>query len=235
MHSFIQNATILLIDNDVHILDMTRSALMSAGYQVIEASDGQSGLRAFYDHVPSLVILDAELPKINGLEVCSRMRMASDLPIILVSDRGGDDDVIDGYERGATYYIVKPVLVRDLLARVKIALERRKTSVRRTSQFYGDAYLTVDLASREVYVKGEPIILSRTEFSLLALLIQHHNRTLNYHQILGHVWHDGTNLSARRVHTVIWRLRKKIEVDPTQPVYLVGEYGIGYRFESSTV
>ena len=171
---------LVVVDDDKNISRLMEFGLKSAGFEPLVAKDGQEGLRLLYAHQPALVILDIMMPNMDGWTVCQRIREVSDVPIIMVTARDQDADIVKGLDLGADDYVVKPVRMPVLLARVKACLRRAETNKAASglALTYADGYLTVDLQTRRVTVRDEPIKLTPTEFNLLARLVQSAGRVL---------------------------------------------------------
>ena len=228
-----ENKKILVIDDDPHLRRLIEATLTQAGALVFTAADGEEGLREFYARQPDLVVLDVMMPKLDGWETCRTIRRLSDVPIIMLTVRGHEDDIVRGLELGADDYITKPFSVKVLAARVQAALRRSKpeTTAPEASSGYQDDHLTIDLPARRVYVKGEQVKLTAKEFDLLQYLLENAGRVLTLQQILEHVWGWEYQDDLDYVRVYVWHLRQKIEEDPRRPKYLLTEHGVGYRFE----
>ena len=225
---------ILVIDDDPRLVKLVDYSLTQEGYEVYKAYDGQEGLRQMYSHQPDLVILDIMMPRMDGWQVCRRIREMSNVPIIMLTAKGGEEDIARGLDYGADDYLTKPFRVKELLARVRAVLRRAALPPPTEEPVtYSDEYLTVNLAERRVVVQGEPVKLTPTEFRLLALLVKNAGRVLTFQQILEHVWGWEYQDDVDYVRIYVWHLRQKIEEDPSQPRYILTEYGVGYRFEKA--
>ena len=225
-------ARILVIDDDPILLKVTAANLKDAGHYPLTVDNGQDGMRLVFDERPDLVLLDVMMPGMDGFEVTRRIRELTDIPIIMITARQKEEDIIHGLEMGADDYIVKPFRLGELMARVNAAL-RRATINPSTSQeldVYVDDWLNIDLPSRTVEVNSERIKLSATEFNLLALLLRNSGRVLETNQILKHVWGPEYGDEVAYVRVYISHLRQKIEPDPSEPIYLHTERQVGYRF-----
>lgn len=223
---------ILVVDDELNLLQALRRSLELESYQVVSASDGQEALRVFYSERPDLLILDVMMPGMDGWQVCRRVREMSDVPIIILTAKVEKNDVVHGFSLGADDYITKPFHLKELLARVRVAL-RRTRSEAHTSQkvIYSDDYLSIDLDARQVSVNGKPVKLTPTEYKLLALLVESGGQTLEFHHILESIWGTEYLSETDYVRTYIWQLRRKLEPDPKNPRYLLTELNVGYRFE----
>lgn len=222
---------VLVIDDDASLVKVLTYNLQQAGYQTLAATDGHVALRLLYAERPDLLILDINLPELNGWQVCERVREMSDLPIIMLTAREHDDDIVKGLDLGADDYIVKPFTMKEVLARVRATLRRTYLQAdTRQVTTYHDAYLYIDLETHSVTTHGVAVALTPTEYSILALLIENQERVLRFQEILEQVWGPEYVNETGYVHTYIWRLRRKIEPDPQHPRYILSQLDVGYRF-----
>ncbi len=222
---------ILVIDDDTEFLGLTQTWLQNAGYEVITAGDGSSGLRRVYSNRPKLVLLDVNMPEANGWEVCRRIREMSDIAIIMVTVNRQKDDILRGFGFGADDYVIKPVDFPELLARVGAVLRRCQDLIEDDDPgVFHQGEITVDWKSRQVYVSEQPVKLSPTEFRLLSCLVKNKGWVVTHEQLLHKAW--GPNYIGDRsfVKLYIRYLRQKLEKDPHHPTLIVTERGIGYRF-----
>jgi two-component system KDP operon response regulator KdpE len=229
--NFLQDRKILVIDDDPTLRELINITFTSQGCRVILAMNGSEGLRLFFDHRPDLVILDVMMPELDGWTVCTQIRQLSDVPIIMLTSLGSEQDVVRGLELGAVDYIVKPFSPKILVARANAGLRQTaqvQLPPKQTS--FNDGYLSIDLTKRRVLVKDEPVKLSSTEYKLLTYLVQNANQVLTTEQILEHVWGWEYRDSSDYVHVYISHLRRKIEMESKEPQYILTEYGIGYYF-----
>ena len=224
--------SLLIIEDDRNLVDAMVLYLSSMNYEISTAYDGMEGLQMVYGQRPDLVILDLMLPKLDGWEVCERVRGVSDVPIIMLTARGQEAEKVKGLKMGADDYMVKPFSLKELEARIQSVLRRAAWGVPDGSEeTYSDDYLTVDLAGRRVSVQGEVVELTPTEFRLLAYLVENGNRVLTYGQLLQNVWGWEYTDDFDYIRVYVWRLRKKIEQDAKNPRYIRTEHGVGYRFQ----
>lgn len=230
MQDVLEGKTILIIDDDPAITDLVKRILRSANVQV--AANGVEGLNQFYVLRPDLVVLDIMLPDMDGKQVCSRLREVANTPVLMLTGLAKDSDVIDGLDCGADDYVTKPFTPGILLARARSILRRTAGPyVIGKTIIYQDDYMRIDLAQRQVWVNQQPVILTTTEYRLLAYLLDHIGQTVTYHQILEQIWGQEYVDSPEYVHVYVSHLRKKLEKNPTRPHYLLTEHGIGYRFQ----
>lgn len=222
---------ILIVDDDPMLSELIGYNLESEGYAIVRAQDGREGLRKFEAEQPDLVILDVSMPKLNGWEVCERIRAVSDTPVMMLTAQGQEEDIVRGLNLGADDYLTKPFQVRVLLARIRATLRRAHLSPEPEPEVtYADDYLVIDLADRRVTVGGESTKLTPTEYKLLAFLVENKGRILTFRQILENVWGFEYIDDIDYLRVYIWHLRKKIELDSKNPVYLLNELSTGYRF-----
>ena len=223
---------VLIVDDEPAVLELVRRNLEKGGYRVVTASDGQEGMRALYAERPDLVILDVRMPGLDGWQVCQRIRDMSDVPIIMLTARREEADIIKGLDLGADDYLTKPFRKGELLARVNAVLRRaRKGVIDLSGVTYEDDYLSIDLSARRVAIDGELVQLTPTEYRLLALLVENKGRALTFRQILESVWGFEYLDEVDYVRVYVWHLRRKIEPDSRHPRYLINELNVGYRFE----
>ncbi len=222
----------LIVDDDLALADVVSFTIRRAGYDVIMAHDGQTAIDRWKSDSPDLIILDLNLPKMDGLQVCQKIRAESDIPIIILSVRGEEDDVVRGLELGADDYIVKPFSPRQLVARVEAVLRRSKTASSTHAQFSaGD--LSFDPNRGEVYRLGETIAkLTRLECRLLEVLMLNAGQVLLADSLIDSVWGPAGGDRAM-LKQLIYRLRRKIEFDSAEPVHIKTIAGVGYLFEAS--
>lgn len=222
---------VLIIDDDKALVELVSNTLKHEGYRVLAAYDGQSGLRQVYQHQPDLIILDINMPTMDGWVVCQRVREVSSTPIIMLTARDEPEEIVKGLDLGADDYINKPFQFSVLLARVRANLRRATTKPLHKDMTYSDDYLTVSLDDHRVMVKGESIRLTPTEFDLLARLVDNAPRIIPYRELLEQVWGFEYIDDIDYLRVYIWHLRRKLEPNPKEPTYIVNELGVGYRFE----
>jgi two-component system alkaline phosphatase synthesis response regulator PhoP len=229
------NQLILVVDDEPHICRLARDYLERAGYRVQTAGDGPTALSIAAHEQPDLVVLDLNLPPspsgaaMDGLDVCRTLRRSSDVPIIMLTARVDETDRLIGLELGADDYITKPFSPRELVARVRAVLRRVQGGVRQPGLLRAGE-LEIDLHGHRVTRAGEPVRLTRTEFTLLAVLAQNPGQTFSRAQLLDRlhgVAYDGYD---RSVDAHVKNLRRKLEPDPAEPRYVLTVYGIGYKF-----
>jgi two-component system KDP operon response regulator KdpE len=224
---------ILAIDDDYLLLQLIQRSLESAGYDVIIALDGHSGLQQFHKSQPHLVILDVMMPHIDGWETCRRIRDMSTVPVIMLTALGSHQDIVRGLKIGADDYLVKPFHPEELQARVEAVLRRMRMpppSSDNSPLRFGGGALIIDPTNRQVMVDSQAIDLTPTEYDLLLFMAKRAGRILSTEVIFDNVWPYDAEASPDSVKWYIWRLRNKIESDPRNPRYILTERGIGYRF-----
>jgi DNA-binding response OmpR family regulator len=219
---------ILVVDDDLELLGLVAYALRQAGYLVVEASDGAAALAAFGREEPSLVVLDVNLPRMSGLEVCRKIRESSKVPVMMLTVRSAEEDQVQALDLGADDYLTKPFSPRTLLARVR-ALLRRAGSEKPAPLAAGDFML--DLERQSVIVAGgPPVRLTNLEVRLMQLLLANAGHTMPAERLLSHVWGSRGAGDRQILKQLVHRLRQKIEGDAAEPHYLVTVAGVGYAF-----
>jgi two-component system KDP operon response regulator KdpE len=221
------NPRVLIIDDELAIRRLLARTLEASGYTVLLAETAAEGLRQAGMERPDLVILDLGLPDLDGLRVLKELRTWSELPVLILSVRSGEEDIVTCLHAGADDYLIKPFGSGELLARVQTALRHRPSSLAEPSLTTGT--LSVDLAARTVTRSGVPVKLTPTEFKLLALLVRNAGKVLTHRYILEQVWGPAFVEESEYTRVYVGQLRKKIEDDPGRPKILLTESGIGYR------
>jgi two-component system alkaline phosphatase synthesis response regulator PhoP len=222
---------ILIIEDEESILMALEDNLGLEGYEVACAADGEQGLSMAREQKYDLLILDIMLPKMDGFEVCKQLRKDGiTTPILMLTAKSQEIDKVLGLELGADDYVTKPFSPRELLARVKALLRRAGQSRPETDKYsFGD--IEVDFVKYEAKKKGKLIYLSALEFDLLHFLIRHRGQVMDRNSILDEVWGRDVYIQQRTVDKHIAQLRKKIEADPSNPKYIMGMRGVGYKFK----
>jgi DNA-binding response OmpR family regulator len=228
-----EQATILLVDDEDAVQKLLAYPLEHEGYRVLPARDGEEALERFSAEHVDLVVLDVMLPKLDGLEVCKRLRAQSMVPIIMLTARDDELDKVVGLELGADDYITKPFSIREFRSRVRALLRRAATMP------YGDSAreelisadgLRIDLAKRRVEVRGEAVQLTYVEFELLRTLAARPGRVFTRQMLLEALWGDSAYREPRTIDVHVRHLREKLEADPAEPEYITTVRGVGYRF-----
>mgnify|MGYP005854226113 CR=1 FL=1 len=220
---------ILVVDDEAEIVRLVRAYLERAGFAVVTASEGRQALAVFHHERPNLVVLDLNLPGMDGLDVCRALRRDSDVPIIMLTARIEETDRLIGLELGADDYIVKPFSPREVVARVRTVLRRTEASPLRP-EVISSAGVTLDLSQRAASLNGQPLDLTTMEFDLLALLVEHPGQVFTRLQLL-----EGSQDAAyegyeRTIDVHIKNLRKKLGDDSQEPRFIETVRGVGYRF-----
>jgi two-component system, OmpR family, KDP operon response regulator KdpE len=229
----VNDITILVVDDEPQIRRVLRATLSSSGYDVIEAKDGQEAVEMVIRERPALILMDVNMPGMNGLEACSKIRLSFDGPIIMVTVRNSEHDKIVALDSGADDYVVKPFTMGELLARIRAAL--RRAASEEPLPKIETPQLNVDLEKRKVEVRGERVHLSPKEFDVLHLLMIQQGKPLTHKKILQTVWGPDHGEETENLRVVINQLRKKIEKDPARPRYVLTEPWMGYRFQFPSV
>ena len=225
---------ILVIEDDEDILTVLCDQLELDGYDVVKARSGEEGLKGFERYLPDLVILDLNLPDIDGIKICQRLRHISDSPVIILTARDSLSDKIRGFDCGCDDYIVKPFEYLELKARIKACL-RRKRGANSKGEALSFGPLKVILRKREVFLNGKPVHLTKKEFDLLEILVTHPDQVLERDYLCTQLWPDNETYSwSRALDVHIRRLRLKVEPDPDHPSMILTHPGVGYRFNTSS-
>jgi DNA-binding response OmpR family regulator len=226
------SATILLVDDEEAVQKLLTYPLERDGYRVVQARDGEEALRRFSEEHVDLVVLDVMLPRLDGLEVCKRLRSSSFVPIIMLTARDDEVDKVIGLELGADDYITKPFSIREFRSRVRAAL-RRASAPRHDSRDPEPISidgLVIDPARRTVEIDGAPVLLTYVEFELLRTLAARPGRVHTRQALLEAVWGGADYRDPRTIDVHVRHLREKLERDPSEPEYILTVRGVGYRF-----
>lgn len=223
--------SILIIEDDPVLLRGLKDNFVSAGYEVQTASDGRRGLEILLASPPDLLLLDLMLPGVDGYTICQTARAKQlTLPVIMITAKGQEDDVVRGLEAGADDYVTKPFGIRELLARVKAFLRRQEPG----AQVYSFGSYRLDLTSRRLYRETTEVILTAKEFKLLEYFVQRSGRALTRGHILDAVWGSEVFVTERSVDRCVTTLRGKLELDPRNPEFIQTLRDVGYRFEAGS-
>jgi len=223
-----ENANILIIDDEVQIRRLLEISLTTYGFNTLFASTGKEGLVAAATHSPALIILDLGLPDIDGMKLLMSLREWYTKPIIILSVRNSEDDIINALDGGANDYLTKPFRSGELIARIRAAI--RLSEEKRDTPLMEFGTLVIDQLNHVVRKNGELVKLTSTEYSLLTLLAGNSGRVLTHQFILKEIWGYGYLEQTQYLRVFIAQLRKKIEDNPSSPTLLITESGIGYRF-----
>lgn len=223
------NNRILIVDDEPQIVRVLRRSLASKGYEVQAASEGEEALAVFRQWNPNLVITDLSMPGMSGLELCRRIRNVSQVPIIVLSVKGEEKIKIEALDTGADDYVTKPFSMEELFARIRVALRRSALTAPADMAFQiGD--FKVDQASRTVSVRDEDLHLTPKEYDLLLYFLRNPGKVLTHRVLLGAIWGGESVEQNEYLRVFIGQLRKKMELDPGHPRYILTEPWIGYRF-----
>lgn len=221
------SATILVVDDEPQIRRVMRATLTAHGYTIIEARDGQEALEKMRDR-PELVILDMNLPVMDGIETCRAIRKVSNVPVVMLTVRSAEKDKVRALDAGADDYIVKPFGIQELLARIRAALRRSPSG--EPEQVISTKDFQLDFENREVTASGKLVHLTPKEYDVLKELVTHSGKPISHRRLLQAVWGPDYGEETELLRVVINQLRKKIERDPANPKYLLTEPWVGYRF-----
>ena len=220
---------VLIIDDEEPIRHFLRVALSGQLYEISEAASGKEGLIAARDEKPDVIILDLGLPDIDGVEVTRLIREWTQTSIIILSVRGSENDKIFALDAGADDYLTKPFSIRELLARLRVALRRAERPTSETIFTIED--LIVDVDKRLVTLGGKEVQLTPHEYAILKTLVIHSGKVITHHQLFAEVWGYGLDQEFHLLRVNVSNLRRKIELDPSHPKYITTESGVGYRLK----
>jgi DNA-binding response OmpR family regulator len=225
---------VLVVDDQPQMLNMLRVLLTREGFDVVEAQDALSGLRGAYQAHPDAILLDVMMPKLNGFEVCRRLREVTDAPIIFVTAKGAIEDVVEGFAAGGDDYLVKPFDRSELLSRLRACLRRAAERTEGKNEIlFPAASIMLDCGRHELMVENRSVYLTPTEFEVLRLLMRHAGKVLSANAILARVWGPDRIGDPDLVKQYIYQLRQKIEPDPDSPQYIHTVRGEGYYFDTN--
>ena len=226
-----KNRVILVVDDEERMARFIRLNLEHDGFQVVEAYRGLDAIHKLRDSLPDVVILDIMMPDLDGFEVLKLIREISQVPVIMLTAKGEEDDRVRGLELGADDYVTKPFSPRELVSRVRAVLRRTEAGGFTSRDVYEvDDYLKMDFGRREIWVGGKQVKLRPTEYRLLYHLVKNAGWVMTYDQLLSKVWGYEYRDEPHYVRLYINYLRQKIEKDPANPQYILTERGVGYRF-----
>ncbi len=221
---------ILVVDDEPQITRVLRASLRAHRYEVRTAADGESALDTFHDWQPDLVITDLQMPEMNGIELCREIRKIAETPIIVLSVKGEEKTKVEALDAGADDYITKPFGIDELLARVRAALRRLPEKSAETPKILEEGDFRIDLAAHQIFVRKQEIHLTPKEFDLLVYLFQNRSKVITHRSILAAIWGGNFTAQTEYLRVFIGQLRKKIELDPSHPKYILTEPWVGYRF-----
>ncbi len=223
------SAKILVVDDAPQVRRVMRASLTAQGYTVFEARDGEEALESVRATPPDLILLDVNMPRMDGLAACREIRRGSAVPIIMLTVRDAERDKVAALDAGADDYVVKPFGMPELLARIRAAL--RRTTQAEELPALVTRELNIDFAARRVTVRGRTVHLTPKEFDLLRQLVAGQGKPLSHRRLLQSVWGPDYGDETEYLRVVINQLRKKLEADPAHPRYILTEPWVGYRFE----
>jgi two-component system KDP operon response regulator KdpE len=221
---------ILVVDDDPQIRRVMKATLVGHGYEVIEARTGEEALEKLPGEMPSLVLLDMNMPGIGGLETCRSLRQGSDIPVIILTVRNSEKDKVAALDAGADDYVTKPFGIEELLARIRAALRRSPLSPESGPRGFSSPDLEIDFETRRVRANGTDVRLTPKEFELLRYLVAHAGKPVTHRELLQAVWGPDHGDEPEYLRVFINQLRKKIEPVPAKPRFILTEPWVGYRF-----
>lgn len=220
---------LLVIDDDKGLIQLLGDFLSGQGYSVRTVENGKLGLRAMYERQPEIVLLDVTMPEKDGWETLKRIREVSNVPVIMLTARGDEADILHGFSLGADDYVTKPFSFAQLSARMRAVLGRSGQDNAAESKLSADG-LEVDIGLKRVWRNGQPVALTPTEFRLLVTLMRHPGDVVSPKDLVKEVWGAQYSSEIGNVRRYVWHLRQKIEPDPENPRYIHNDRGFGYRF-----
>ena len=226
-----EHRRILVVDDEPQITRVLRTSLSSQAYDIRVANDGETALEIMKDWTPDLVITDLSMPNMDGLELTRRLRVTSQLPILILSVRGDERTKVQALDAGADDYVTKPFSMEELLARVRAALRRSASEVSAESTKIKTGDFVIDLAAHKVLVRGREVHLTPKEFQLLVYLARHAGKVVTHRALLGTIWGGQSTEQVEYLRVFVGQLRKKLETGHASPHYIVTEPWVGYRFE----
>jgi Response regulators consisting of a CheY-like receiver domain and a winged-helix DNA-binding domain len=227
-------ARILVVDDDLSLRELLTDYLGRLGHEVDGASDGQAALAAIGEAPPDIVLLDVTMPGLNGWQTLTRIRAMSSVPVIMLTARGDESEVLRGFAGGADDYVTKPFSFAQLGARIKAVLDRASPERTDATSTLRGADLVVDVDRHRVLRNGEPVELTPTEFRILETLMRQPGRVLSARQIVTAVWGADYVEETGYIRRYVWHLRRKLEKDPRDPQYILNERSVGYVFPADS-
>ncbi len=224
------NFSILVIDDESQIRKLLEITLEANGYKLLFAVNGKEGITMAASHQPDLILLDLGLPDQDGQIILKKLRDWYQNPIIILSVKSAEEEIVKALDSGANDYLTKPFRIQELLARIRTALRGNFNQSQEPIIVFGD--ITVDFVSRIIKLKAETVKLTATEYNLFTLLLKNDGRVLTHQYILKEIWGNAYAEQTQYLRVFVAQLRKKIEEDPNRPKYILTESGIGYRFNS---
>ena len=224
-------AKILVVDDDPQIRRVMKATLVGHSYEVIEARTGEDALEKLAREMPNLVLLDMNMPGMDGLETCRTIRAGSDMPVIILSVRNTEKDKVAALDAGADDYVTKPFGIEELLARIRAALRRSPSGPEGGPHGFMSPDLEIDFDARRVHANGKDVRLTPKEFEMLRYLVAHAGRLVTHRELLQAMWGPDYGDEPEYLRVFINQLRKKIEAKPGKPRYILTEPWVGYRFD----
>ncbi len=224
------SAKILVVDDEPQVRRVMKSTLTAEGYTITEASNGNEALEVFRAKPPDIILLDLNMPGMDGLEACRQIRRSSEVPIIMLTVRNAERDKVLALDAGADDYVVKPFGMQELLARIRAAL--RRTLPQDKLPPFASKDLSIDFEARRVVARGREVHLTPKEFDVLRRLVENQGKPLTHRRLLQAVWGPDYGDEPEYLRVVVNQLRKKIEADPAHPKLILTEPWVGYRFET---
>lgn len=225
------SAEILIVDDEIQIRKLLEIALDSNGYKTIFAVNGKEGIALAANHQPDLIILDLGLPDEDGQIVLKRLREWYKKPILILTVKNTEEEIVKALDNGANDYLAKPFRTQELLARIRTALRNFDQNENEPVLEFGE--ISIDFTSRIIKLKNEILKLTTTEYNLLSILVKNEGRVLTHQYLLKQVWGNSYSDQTQYLRVFVAQLRKKIEKDPNRPKYIITESGVGYRFNTS--
>ena len=225
---------VLVVEDEVPMRRLLKTSLLSHNYRYIEADQGRRALELVASHNPEVILLDLGLPDVDGLEITSELRTWTQVPIIVISARGREDDKVRALDAGADDYVTKPFSSRELLARLRVALRRGQLDLDGKAKTELDVgALHIDVERRKVSIAGRDIRLTPIQFKLLSVLAKHAGKVLTHRQMLVETWGQAYAAECHYLRVYMGQLRNKLEENPARPQYLITEHGVGYRLNTA--
>lgn len=224
---------VLVVEDEESFIDALEIGLAREGFVVDVARDGQAALTMFQREHYDVILLDLMLPRISGLEVCRTIRQTSHVPIIVVSAKGEEVDMVLLLEIGADDYVTKPYRLRELVARIRAVLRRREVTAEKSDEELTIGPVRLDIDARRCFVRGEEVKLRKKEFALLRLLLENPGRVMTREVLIDRVWGSDYVGDTKTLDVHIKRLRSLVETSPKEPVHITTVRGVGYRFEAT--
>lgn len=224
------NEKILIVDDDPALSEILALKLTPSGFKVLTANTGREALKKAYENKPDLIVLDVMMPEMDGWETCQRLRELSDVPILMLTAKASEEDVVRGFQLGADDYVKKPFNLKELEGRIRAILKRANSTERENHLVYDDGSLRIDLERQQVFRNGQLIHLTSTEFQLLKVLVKHSGSTVPHDELLTNVWGPAYLDATASLSLYIRYLREKLEDNPGEPQYIRTKWGLGYWF-----